>query len=213
MSDSRIAELRSFWCQDAYKRKYGVLYCWSHGKDDKLLKNAIDWCDSSFGHEACVNKMKDGMRAYLNSSDGFVTKDNHPFAMFGTSPHKWFVEVKAAEEQVRKLSCPFCYNFGTIYYEGKHWRCSCGWGLEFKKNFLEAPAQAFLPKPMDELSIATEVAKEPLTYLRGFIMNHEKMKVCCSPLYHKMAPIVKEVCGVKTVLEEMKKTKSIVKEL
>jgi hypothetical protein len=205
MSDPRISELMHFWCQDAYKKKYGVLYCWSHGKDDKLLKNAIEWCDGSFGHEACVNKMKDGMRAYLASSDGFITKDNHPFAMFGTSPHKWFVQVKTAEESVRKVPCYFCGNRGLIYYNESTWRCNCGWGFEYRKNFMEAPTEAFLPKKLDETEIANLVAKNPMNYLRGFIKHRETMKKCSPELHDKLAKTIKEVCGLNAVREELKR--------
>jgi hypothetical protein len=150
------------------------------------------------------------MRNYLSSQDGFITKDNHPFAMFATGVHKWLTKIKVEEEtKVPKANCNHCHNHGRLFFNDRHYRCRCDYGRDFRKNFLEAPDGAYEPVIMDELFLASHIAQYPERMLKGFFETHKSMKTCCPVMYEKLKRLIPEVIGDDRAKKMWKEVKNV----
>lgn len=99
MRDSRMRDLTMLWCEDLYKKKYGVTYPWS-SKEAKLLQRCIAYFDTNFKDES-IQKIQKAFEGYLQDEDEFISKEKHSFSFFASKPYKW------VNHQIKKNIQPF----------------------------------------------------------------------------------------------------------
>lgn len=89
--DPRHAELTKFWCEIAWREKYGYLSPWG-GKEAKGLQRFIGYLDR---HDATrtTEIAKATLSRYLSDKDGFYVRDKHPFSSFAAKFQKWLPEA------------------------------------------------------------------------------------------------------------------------
>jgi hypothetical protein len=92
-----MKSLTKLWCEEVWKRKYGMTARWS-GKDAKLLQGLIVWVGENF-EESVLDVVAKGMEDYVKDSDKFYDRDKHPFSKFASNPAKWLHKMVAGKNE------------------------------------------------------------------------------------------------------------------
>lgn len=88
----------TFWCQQEYKNKYGVVYPWN-GKEAKLLQRVLSYMDANVGKKEAHLKLEEAMCNYLGEENEYLNKEKHPFSVFASKPHKYFKPIVRSSER------------------------------------------------------------------------------------------------------------------
>lgn len=97
---SSYMELRDFWCSE-YLEKHGAAYKWT-GRDGKDLKGLLDYAETNYDGTG-VEKIKQGIEAYLTDDDPWISEHGHPLWVFAKEPQRWFSKIASSSNDFPRI--------------------------------------------------------------------------------------------------------------